>query len=351
MAYSKLKLKLVLIILYLLIYGISAAPAAETPLLSLMEELDISLRWHSGRNMGVLMKDRERVVFRPGESLFVHNYSNTITSDAINTSDGVLVLSEKTETVLRNIFTSVPDSDTSPRIAAVLIDPGHGGRDPGAVGRHTVDGKEVRLQEKDIVLTVSLALYRMLKRRFPEKDIYLTRSGDSFPTLEERVEMANRVKLEPHEAIIFVSIHANASLNKNARGFEVWYLPPEYRRNLLDPESVSDEPEEILPILNTMLEEEYTVESILLAQNILNNLDEQVGTVSENRGLKEEIWFVVRKAKMPSVLVELGFITNKNEAVLLTDDKHLMKLSRGIYNGITQFIDRFEKTDGFTATE
>jgi N-acetylmuramoyl-L-alanine amidase len=349
MACSKLKLLPLILILFL--FCVSAASAAETPLLLLMKELDITLRWHNGRTMGVLMKGRERVVFRPGEPLFIHNYANTITSDAIKNRNGVLVLPDKTETVLRDIFTIMPDSDTSPRIAAVLIDPGHGGKDPGAVGTHNVDGKKMQVMEKEVVLTVSLGLYRMLKRRFPDKDIYLTRSGDTFPTLEERVEMANRQKLVPHEAIIFVSIHANASLNKNASGFEVWYLPPEYRRELLDPESVSAEPEEILPILNTMLEEEYTVESILLAKNILHNLDVQVGSVSENRGLKEEIWFVVRKAKMPSVLVELGFVTNKNEALLLTDDKHLMKLSRGIYNGITQFIVRFEETDGFTATE
>ena len=105
---------------------------------------------------------------------------------------------------------------------------------------------------------------------------------------------------------------------------------------------------EILPILNTMLEEEYTVESILLARNILEGIDGMVGDRTENRGLKEETWFVVRKAKMPSILIELGFVTNKEEAELLADKNYLMKMSEGIYNGVVDFIIYFESTKGFT---
>ena len=97
-----------------------------------------------------------------------------------------------------------------------------------------------------------------------------------------------------------------------------------------------------MPILNTMLEEEFLVESIKLASYILENLDEQVGDVSENRGLKEEAWSVVRKANMPSLLIELGFLSNQEEAALMAQENYLNKLAMGIYNGIVEFITRFE---------
>ena len=101
-------------------------------------------------------------------------------------------------------------------------------------------------------------------------------------------------------------------------------------------------------ILNTMKDEEFTVESVLLARNILEGLDGVIGASSKNLGLKEESWFVVRNAKMPSVLVELGFITNPEEAKLMSDQLHLRKMATGLYNGITEFIEQFESKKGFT---
>jgi N-acetylmuramoyl-L-alanine amidase len=324
---------------------------SETDLLTVMQELDVTLRWHPVRDLGVLEREQTRVVFRPGNGWIIHDYQKKIATDTIKEDNGRIVFSENTVALLRSLFRSRGKDTSGHRIAAVLIDPGHGGRDPGAIGTHTVDGENVEIKEKDVVLEVSKHLYRKLKQRYQDKKIFLTRTGDTFPSLEERVEMANQIELDKYEAIIFLSIHANASLNSDATGFEVWYLPPDYRRTLLEPEEVESESKEVVPILNTMLEEEYTVESILLARNILQGLKKKVGDVSEDRGLKEEIWFVVRKAKMPSVLIELGFLTNKEEALRLEDSAYLKKLSEGIYNGVSKFIDQFEQTSGFTEVE
>lgn len=323
----------------------------ETTLPGFLEERNIELRWHPFRQTGVLVKNDKRVVFSPEDPWILIDYKERIKCEPLYYREGTIYLPETTVKKLDTIFSEPAGENTTSRIAAILIDPGHGGKDPGAIGAHTVDGEAVKIREKDVVLKVSVEIYRMLSSKYPDKDVLLTRTGDTFPSLEDRVEMANQVQLKPHEAVIFVSIHANASLNKKSSGFEVWYLPPEYRRDLLEPESVEGEHEEILPILNTMLEEEYTVESILLAKNILNELDGLVGDVSPNRGLKEEIWFVVRKAKMPSVLVELGFVTNMEEGLRLKDDGYLKKLSLGIYNGISSFIDQFERTGGFTTVQ
>lgn len=320
---------------------------AEIELFNLLDEVEATLQWEPMRKIGVIVKGRDCLVFKPGFPWVIHNYNKKIAAGQITIENGALIFSETAEKIVRTIFSEAKEG-RGPRIAAVLLDPGHGGRDPGTIGVHKAGDNNLKLIEKDIVLKVAKIVYKLLKLNYPDKKILLTRSDDSYPTLEERVEMANRVSLGENEAIIFLSVHANASLNKNASGFEVWYLPPEYRRTVIDKETLESEPEEIIPILNTMLEEEYTVESIILARQILDRMEEKIGNRSVNRGLKEETWYVVRNAKMPSVLVEIGFVTNREDAMLLADSGYLKELGEGIYNGVADFIEYFESTKGFT---
>lgn len=231
-------------------------------------------------------------------------------------------------------------------IAAILIDPGHGGKDTGAVGEHKIGAGKLRVVEKDIALAVGRELRSRLAARYPDKKILLSREGDSYPTLEQRVAMANSVDLGKREAILYVSIHANASFNKNAKGFEIWYLNPEYRRTVLDGSAAQGGDRSLAPILNAMLEEEFTTESIILARDIDRRLQEQIGDRSPNRGIRAEEWFVVRNAKMPSVLVEMGFVTNPEEAGLLSTQDYLKKIAGGIYTGLVDFVNDFEKQRG-----
>ena len=231
------------------------------------------------------------------------------------------------------------------RVAAIIIDAGHGGRDPGAIGTHNIQGRTLRSVEKDIVLKVALQVHAQLAAAFPDKRVLLTRDGDRALSLEDRVGLANSIPMAPNEAAIYVSIHANASFNREARGYEVWYLSPGYRREVIDRSRFTDA-EEVIPILNSMLEEALTTESILLANNILRRLGEAVGGTTPSRGLKAAEWFVVRNARMPSVLVELGFVTNQTDALLMSDDAYLKKLSDALYKGITDFIAFFERTGG-----
>jgi len=261
--------------------------------------------------------------------------------------NGNIMFPEAFVSQIRNTFNSYVERDRSRfRVAAIIIDPGHGGRDPGASREYNIQGKILNSVEKDIVLNVSRQLHAMLSVSFPGKKLLLTRETDTTLSLEERVAMANSVPLAPNEAAIYVSVHANASLNRQARGFEVWYLSPGFRRELLDRSSFTDS-EEVLPILNSMLEEQLTTESIFLANAILNRLGEEVGSLSPSRGLKEEEWFVVRNARMPSVLVELGFVSNEAEAILMNDDAYLKKLTEALYKGICDFITFFERPGGF----
>jgi N-acetylmuramoyl-L-alanine amidase len=195
---------------------------------------------------------------------------------------------------------------------------------------------------------VSWLLHDRLRSAYPDKRVLLTRERDELPSLDDRVNLANGIPLEDNEAIIYISIHANASIgNKAARGYEIWYLPHGFQRDLLDTSRYSHS-QEVMHILNDMMAEEFTTESILLAQSILKQFDEVLGDTMPSRGLKENAWFVVRNARMPSVLVELGFVSNETDALLMDSEAHLKKFSEALYKGIAEFVALFERSGGFT---
>ncbi|MDR0456268.1 MAG: N-acetylmuramoyl-L-alanine amidase [Treponema sp.] len=260
---------------------------------------------------------------------------------------GELVFPEPFVNTIREAFTRSMSEDSSHyRIAAIIIDPGHGGKDPGAVSKHTANGKPLNVNEKDIVLNASRQLRDVLVRAYPDKRILMTRESDITCSLEERTAIANAVPIRKNEAIIYISIHANFSKDKNAKGFEVWHLRPDYRRDVLDQSLFSDSPE-LRKIMNLLTEEAFIAESIKIAASILDSLKATMGKTMPSRGLKEEDWFVVRRSRMPAVLVELGFVSNKDDAVLMTTDTHLHKLVEALYKGIAEFVGDFERSRGF----
>jgi N-acetylmuramoyl-L-alanine amidase len=334
------------LIILILVSGIVYGEESEDNMISLsslISETSASLRWDPYRSVGELTLMGKSLIFKPGIPFLLFDHSGKSEDLIVERGEnGDIFFSSAASNLIVDFFTLSSAEKNYLRIKAIIIDPGHGGKDPGALGRYFEDGKQHDLQEKNIVLTVGQEVAESLRRTYADKDIILTRSADEFVTLEQRTVIANEIELKKNESIIFISIHANASLNSKANGFEVWYLPPDYRRELLDESVIESENQDVLPILNTMLEEEITVESILLAQSIQSSLRTIIGDKIADRGLKEESWFVVRNAKMPAVLVELGFITNQEEALILGNQTHLKKISEGIYNGISGFINHFE---------
>jgi N-acetylmuramoyl-L-alanine amidase len=352
MAFMRLRRALSGFLLLLLATGLYAGPV---PLQGVLERLKATLQWDpetetgyldlSGEGMG---EPGDRIIFSVGSPWMVVNYREKIRTQGVERSRGDLLFPDETLEALNRYFELRALRRLLPRVAAILIDPGHGGKDSGAIGYHSDKQGELRLLEKDVVLDVSKRLYLLLRNEYPDKQVMLTRHDDRYLKLEERTEIANNVSVGKNEAIIFISIHANAAFNKNAKGYEVWVLPADYRRVLIDSDQLDEESRPIAPILNVLLEEEYSIESITLARAVLDGFDKMVGDVTENRGIREESWFVVRKAKMPSILIELGYVTNKEEATLLADQAYLQKLVMGIYTGIRSFVANFESTKGFT---
>lgn len=222
------------------------------------------------------------------------------------------------------------------KITTIIIDPGHGGKDPGAVGFNN--------REKDIVLRMGLILQDKLKKEFNSKRIILTRQDDRFIELEERANISNRA-YDKYGQTIFISVHVNAHRSNKVFGFETWYLLSDYERKVLKDANIKDK--NIEKILNSMINYEIYQESKSLAQMVQDGMEKQIGKKSKNRGIREESYFVIKRSIMPSILVEIGFVTNRNESDMLTKYAYLDSIATGIVEGIKEFVNEFEKSDGF----
>lgn len=333
----------IIVLLIILVGPLTLYAQNYTTFEEVVQEYQVSFQWDAYRRQGVFVRGTSSLSFDMESGVAVENYQQIHHLSSVESQNGEMRFGEDFLAVLGQVF---PPEIARRRVSAIFIDPGHGGRDPGAIGRHQIDGETQILEEKDVVLSVGSALAEMLRRRYPDKEIVMSRSEDVYLTLEERTQRANALGTASNEAVVFVSIHANASLNRDARGFEVWYLPTEVRRdNLVSAEQLGVDDPDLLSILNTLREEEITIESVLLARNVLAGMDARIGTFSPNRGLREESWYVVRNAKMPSILIELGFVTNTEEFQRLQNSSYLLELTRGVYTGIENFVRSFE---GFT---
>ena len=331
----------------LLLAVLSVIPLGAVPvsLEELLKRTGAAMHWDPWRHTGSLSRDGIYLVFRSGDPWMVLNGTDLLVTGTVLEENGVLIFSEEAAQTVFEVFGVDSGSPGPYRLSTILIDPGHGGRDSGAGRTWPVDGTVFPLTEKDVVLEISLRVAEALQEANPEIRVLLTRENDVYPTLEERVAMANGVELQPREGMIYLSIHANASLSGGAEGYEVWYLPRDYRREVVNPGSLGGGGRDIAPIVNALWEEEFTHESIRLADFILEGFREQLGEDIPDRGKREESWFVVRNARMASVLVEVGFLTNEAESGRLRDPEYLSRISEGIYNGVADFISFFDNRE------
>src|SRR5574344_2111664 len=180
-------------------------PSGYTNAVTAVESLDAYVYWDPLTGSGVLQKNGHTIRFISGESIALLDYKKLLIIDPPLVSSNSLYLSNSLLKTAEDLFTTFT-GDTEFRVGAILIDPGHGGKDPGAVDTHTIDGKKVTIQEKDVALTTALELHSLLSKTYPDKKILLTRSTDTYLTLEQRVDIANSVKLEDNEAILYVSV-------------------------------------------------------------------------------------------------------------------------------------------------
>ncbi|MGH1365515.1 MAG: N-acetylmuramoyl-L-alanine amidase family protein [Calditrichia bacterium] len=228
-------------------------------------------------------------------------------------------------------------------IDTVVIDAGHGGRDPGAIG---VGG----IREKDLALAVALKLGALVKRKLPDVRVVYTRKDDRFIELRRRTQIANENK-----AKVFISIHANANRSSRASGFETYLLGEEkgnQARNVMERENSVIKFEDpgsqkhyqgINSILVRMTQAGFQKQSEHLASSVQQNMAKRLRSLNmKNRGVKQAPFWVMVGASMPSILVEMGFITNKHESKILKTASHQQKIAEGIFTGLSGFKKDYE---------
>jgi len=221
------------------------------------------------------------------------------------------------------------------RLPLIVLDPGHGGSDPGAIGL-------TGLQEKDVVLPIARELKRILEERGRVR-VILTRTRDTFLSLKERTRIANA-----READLFVSIHANASPHRKVRGIETYYLDnttdrASIRLARLENRSEGGEIDDLHSILRDLRLSSNANESHILAQTVQESLTGRLRkdySGIQDLGAKGNLFFVLLGAHMPSVLVEVSFISNPVEEKRLRDPAYLRGIARGIADGIDAYCEQ-----------
>jgi N-acetylmuramoyl-L-alanine amidase len=221
----------------------------------------------------------------------------------------------------------------------IVIDPGHGGKDPGTVNR------SLGLEEKNITLDIAKRLNAILNEH-AELEIILTRPRDEYVALEERAAIANS-----NQGDIFISIHTNSAPRKTARGIEAYYLnvtadpramEVAAQENAMSSKSITD----MRTILDQILQNSKIVESKILAQYIqvsmVGNLKIKYEDI-EDLGVKKAPFYVLLGAQMPSALVEVSFLSCQDEASRLATPAYRQAIAAGLYLGIINFIQSLGK--------
>jgi N-acetylmuramoyl-L-alanine amidase len=222
---------------------------------------------------------------------------------------------------------------TTPEKHVIVLDPGHGGDETGAVGP---DGTN----EKDVVLGIARKLKSILENSGVR--VILTRDGDSQISLDDRTALANNNKAD-----LFISIHANATLRGYGKGAETYFLSAQATddaaRNVAAvennaiglEENGSGVGDDLKLILWDMAQTEYLAESSQLAEMIQKEMNETLGIT--NRGIKQAPFRVLMGATMPAVLVEVGFINNPAEEKMMREAEYQLKIAKAIFRSIESF--------------
>lgn len=218
------------------------------------------------------------------------------------------------------------------KIRRIVIDPGHGGHDTGAIG-------PTGLEEKNVVLDVGLRLRKLIEHRMGCQ-VIMTRSTDTFIPLEERTAIANE-----YGADLFISIHANASHDESARGVEVYYL-----NFTSDPEALQIAARENATSQESVYQLQSLIKKIALSEKIGESRDfaqivdtrlaarlDAAGDPQRDRGVRKAPFVVLIGANMPSILAEISFVTNPHDERLLRKPAFREQIAQGLFNGIVRY--------------
>ena len=272
-----------------------------------------------------------QVAFKLGSQVISHEWYQSLDPNEI-----VIVL----RTPLGKLDEHIEDVKDRWRLDTVVLDAGHGGKDPGSLGKYGT-------KEKDVVLDITNRIGKILEKS-GIKVVY-TRQEDVFIPLIDRTKMANDANGK-----LFVSIHANSNPNRKVQGFETYLLRPgksedaievaSRENSVIKLEEKTDQYENLTGenlIMATMAQSMFMKESEDLASIIQMELDKKLET--PNRGVKQAGFYVLIGASMPNVLVEVGYLSNPSEEKKLKRADHKQQIAEAIVNGIKHFKSSREK--------
>ena len=292
----------------------------------------------------------KKVVLRPRTNLAVVNGRAVQLEQMTQYKNGMAYLPIKSAIYISDKVFGLREkpliSKLTHQIKTVVIDPGHGGKDPGALGRYGT-------KEKTIVLDIAKRLKRKLESRGIK--VYLTRSNDRFISLKKRPKIAR-----DKNADLFISIHANASRTSRAKGFEVYYLSEATddtaramalaeNAPLKFEEGEADNNEDLTstdPTLWDLKITEQRRQSKELAYYVCNITSDALSM--KNRGVKAARFVVLKGSEMPAILVEVGFLSNRREESKLKTSSFRDKLASSLAKSILSYKNEYEKTNGFS---
>ena len=230
-------------------------------------------------------------------------------------------------------------AQNNPKIRTVVIDPGHGGKDSGTIGKYGY--------EKDLVLDVGLKVGHYIEKYIPDVKVIYTRSTDVFIELRNRAKIANK-----NNADLFISIHANGVDNPKPLGTETFVMGLDKESKnfavvqkensvILQEDDYQDQYGDFKPnspesyIALTLFQNAHLKQSLRLAQLVQNQFRERVGR--KDRGVKQAPFWVLWTNKSPSILIELGFISNPDEGKFLSTEKGRDYMASAIYRAFKQY--------------
>ena len=344
------KLILFLAILVFLIAGCATVPVNEGipsyslngttyyALIPLCNLRGINWQYDTFTRSVVLKKDSHTINLSVGDSLVLVDGRTQFLSRPVDMYQGTIVVPYKfKEDVIDVLFKEyypIHKKISLARIRKIVIDPGHGGYDPGTMGKST------GLREKDVNLDLAKRLGNLLKSEGVE--VVYTRTTDRFIPLQTRVDIANR-----SGADLFVSIHSNANRVRSMNGFEVYYVAPSVNdssRAVTSARSVgidldnSDFASHSLELKATLWDMIYTfnrAESIELSHSICRVINNNCET--KVIGVKAARYYVLKGVRMPAVLIEVGFLSNSSEERMLKNAFYRQKIAESIMEGIGDY--------------
>jgi N-acetylmuramoyl-L-alanine amidase len=288
-----------------------------------------------------LRKDGHRINLRVGDNMVLVDGVPEYINSPVDIYLGAVVVPSKFKEQVLDVLYKTPSGRTElagqtasiSRLRTIVIDAGHGGKDPGTIGKSG-------LREKDVNLDIAKRLAKMLKDA--GVNVIMTRSNDSFVPLSRRAEVANRAKAD-----LFISIHANANRVRSLNGFEVYYVSTkandskraqESARNValdLDRSYFAGNSLTLKAIIWDLLYTYNRAESVELCRSLCRNIGRDLNT--KVRGVKNANFQVLRDARMPAVLIEIGFLSNPGEERQLKNNFYRQEVAEALKQGIEDY--------------